>query len=301
MTDSPSKDLKEALFQLSRLKKERPALAGPADFFSDVLPGLFEGESKDQPPAISPEQAQAKLADGVPLLRGESVEIDLAAFRRRWLHVASAVERHQDAAAGKALANVVHENRWNPQDIMAAVLAGSPQLFQARAEPLGLDSVLIGTVVRLSLFRSLASLHRQLLPLWSDFVWQRGYCPTCGGWPLLGEFRGLEQTRFLRCGLCAAEWKVPRLLCPYCENRDHRSLGYLSLEGNEAKYRVNTCDSCHGYVKMLSTLTPLSAPQLLAADVATLHLDLAAAQRGYAIGRPGEDSDGALGLGGLRQ
>jgi FdhE protein len=92
--------------------------------------------------------------------------------------------------------------------------------------------------------------------------------------------------------LCAAEWKVPRLLCPYCENRDHRSLGYLSLDGDEAKYRVNTCDSCHGYVKMLSTLTPLSAPQLLAADVATLHLDLAAAQRGYAIGRPGEDSAG---------
>jgi FdhE protein len=290
MIDSPSKDLKEALFQLSRLKKERPALTGPADFFFDVLPGLFEGESKDQTPVISPEQAQAKLAAGVPLLRGESVDVDLAAFRRRWLHVARAVERHQEAAAGKALANVVHQNRWNPQDIIAAVLAGSPQLFQARAEQLGLDSVLIGTVVRLSLFRSLASLHLQLLPLWSDFVWQRGYCPTCGGWPLLGEFRGLEQTRFLRCGFCAAEWKVPRLLCPYCENRDHRSLGYLSLEGDEAKYRVNTCDSCHGYVKMLSTLTPLSAPQLLSADVATLHLDLAAAQRGYALGRPEEDS-----------
>src|SRR6266852_3907155 len=105
MSDSSSKDLKEALFQLSRLKKERPALTGPADFFSDVLPGLFEGESKDQPPAISPEQAQAKLSAGVPLLRGELVEVDLAAFRRRWLHVARAVERHQNAAAGKALAN----------------------------------------------------------------------------------------------------------------------------------------------------------------------------------------------------
>src|SRR5438552_14778827 len=292
MIDSPSKDLKEALFQLSRLKKERPALTGPADFFSDVLPGLFEGGSNDQPPAISPEQAQAKLSAGVPLLRGESVNVDLAAFRRRWLHVAKAVERHQDAAAGKALANVVHENRWNPPDIMAAVLVGSPQLFHPWAEEWGLDSGLIGTVVRLSLFRSFANLHLQLQSVRSDSVWQRGYCPTCGGWPLLGEFRGLEQTRFLRCGLCAAEWKAPRLLCPYCENRDHRSLGYLSLEGDETKYRVNTCDSCHGYVKMLSTLAPLSAPQLLAADVATLHLDLAAAQRGYGIGRPGEDSAG---------
>ena len=290
MIDSPSKDLKEALLQLSRLKKERPALAGPAEFFSDVLPGLFEGESNDQPPAISSEQVQAKLAAGVPLLRGESVKVDLAAFRRRWLHVARAVERHQDAPSGKALANVVHQNRWNPQDFIAAVLAGTPQLFHSWAEEWGLDSGLIGTVARLSLFRSFANLHVLLQSLRSDSVWQRGYCPTCGGWPLLGEFRGLEQTRFLRCGLCAAEWKVARLLCPYCENRDHRSLGYLSLDGNEAKYRINTCDSCHGYVKMLSTLTPLSASQLLAADVATLHLDLAAAQRGYGIGRPEEDS-----------
>jgi len=47
MIDSPSKDLKESLLQLSRLKKERPALAGPAEFVSDVLPGLFEGVSND--------------------------------------------------------------------------------------------------------------------------------------------------------------------------------------------------------------------------------------------------------------
>src|SRR5205823_947594 len=135
-----------------------------------VLPGLFEGESKDQPPAISPEQADEKLAGGVPLLRGESVNVDLAAFRRRWLHVAKAVERHQDTAAGKALANVVHENRWNPQDIIAAVLVGSPQLFHSWAEEWGLDSGLIGTVVRLSLFRSFANLHLQLQSVWSDSV-----------------------------------------------------------------------------------------------------------------------------------
>jgi len=66
-------------------------------------------------------------------------------------------------------------------------------------------------------------------------------------------------------------------------------LGYLSLEGDETKYRINTCELCRGYVKMLSTLTPLSAPELLVADVATMHLDLAAAQRGYAVVGPGEN------------
>src|SRR5262245_716636 len=105
MGKSISKDLKEALFQLNKLKKERPALQGPADLFLDLLPQLFDGESHDQPPPLTAEHAQTKLADRVPLLRGEPVTVDLKAFLRRWLQTAAAVERHRDAQAGKDLSN----------------------------------------------------------------------------------------------------------------------------------------------------------------------------------------------------
>jgi FdhE protein len=91
----------------------------------------------------------------------------------------------------------------------------------------------------------------------------------------------LEQTRFLRCALCAAEWEFPRLLCVFCAERDHRQLGYFSVEGEESRYRATTCETCRGYVKMTATLGPLSPPAMLVADVATVHLDFAAADRGY--------------------
>jgi FdhE protein len=94
------------------------------------------------------------------------------------------------------------------------------------------------------------------------------------GFSLLGEYRGLDQSRFLRCGLCAAGWEVPRLFCPFCGNREHARLGLLHAEGEESKYRAATCAECRGYVKMLATLTALPP----------LHLDLAAAQRGYVNG-----------------
>jgi formate dehydrogenase maturation protein FdhE len=68
----------------------------------------------------------------------------------------------------------------------------------------------------------------------------------------------------------------------FCGNRDHHTLGYLHVEGEETSYRAATCEVCHGYVKMLATLSALPPLQLLVADVATLHLDLAAAERGYA-------------------
>ena len=284
---SPSADLKEALLQLNRLKKERPTLEGPADFFLDVLPGLFEDESRDQLPALTPETGRAKLADGIPLLRGEQNEIDAGSFRRRWLHLAAAVEQHQDSIGGQALAEEIAADRLNAQEIVDAALSGSPSLLHTQAEALGLEPDLVGSVVRLSLFPTLARWNVALAPLRAGLVWERGYCPTCGSWPLLGEFRGLEQTRWLRCGLCAAEWKVPRLFCPFCENRDHRSLGYFSVEGDGSKYRINTCDSCRCYLKMVTTLSPLSAAQLLAADVATIHLDLAAATQNYESWKPG--------------
>jgi FdhE protein len=284
---SPSADLKEALLQLNRLKKERPTLEGPADFFLDVLPGLFEEESRDQLPALTPDTARAKLADDIPLLRGERNQIDAVGFRRRWLHIAAAVERRQDSEAGKALAEVTARNPWNAQEIANAALSGLPDILHAQAEALGLEPDLVGTVVRLCLFPVLERWNVALAPLRAGLVWEHGYCPTCGSWPLLGEFRGLEQIRWLRCGLCAAEWKVHRLFCPFCENRDHRSLGYFSVEGDGSKYRINTCDSCRCYLKMVTTLSPLSAAQLLAADVVTIHLDLAAATQNYQSWKPG--------------
>jgi FdhE protein len=292
MIDSPSQDLKEALLQLNKLKKERPALTGPADFFADVLPGLFAEESRDPVPSMTPEHARAKLADGIPLLRNEKVRVDTAQFQRRWLHIAAAVARHQDKESGQKLADVFRNNQWNAEETLATVLSDSPQDLHSRAESLGLPPDLTATVVRLTLFPVLARWNADLAFSRAGALWERGYCPTCGSWPLLGEFRGLEQIRWLRCGFCAAEWKVPRLFCPYCENRDHRSLGYLSVEGDGSKYRIDTCDSCHSYVKMLTTLTPLSCLQLLAADVATIHLDLAAAGKAYgASGKEKQEDD----------
>ena len=47
------------------------------------------------------------------------------------------------------------------------------------------------------------------------------------------------------------------------------------------KWRAATCDECRGYVKMVTTLSALPPLALLVADAATLHLDLAAAERGF--------------------
>jgi FdhE protein len=276
----------EAIEQLGRLADERPELRGAAEFLRDVLPGLYAEPIEPVAPVLTGEQASAKLERGAPLLRGETIPLDAAAFSRRWMHVCAALERRQESrAAGKALAQALRGGSLVPSQLTEAVLAGLPDVIHTRADALRLDAELTATVLRLTLFPVLCQVDSGLAPLRVGRRWERGYCPTCGSWPLLGEFRGLEQTRFLRCGLCAAAWEFPRLRCPFCDTSDHRQLGYFYAEAEEGKYRAATCAVCRGYVKMLSTLTELTPAMLLAANIATLHLDLVAADRGYGRSR----------------
>lgn len=271
----------EAQAELDRLTANRPALLPLARWLRELLPDLDPAQAAVAAPSLGPEQAQARLAAGIPLLRDESIPLDVKAFGRRWQHACEVLEVQQPDGTAAALAAAVRRGQLDSAAMTAAVVAGRPEDVRQRAEGLGLDPTLATTLLRFTLFPLFASLETLLAPLRETRDWPHGYCPTCGSWPLLGEFRGLDQSRYLRCGLCAAGWEVPRLWCPYCGCRAHEQLQFLHAEGEESKIRAAVCDACRGYVKTLSTLSAIPPLHLLVADAVTLHLDLAAAERGY--------------------
>lgn len=112
-------------------------------------------------------------------------------------------------------------------------------------------------------------------------AWWEGYCPVCGAWPTLAEFRGLERKRWLRCGRCATAWETAWLRCPFCDETDHQHLGYLAPEEGETTRKVEVCDNCKGYVKAEPTVRPLAWWGVLLDDADTVPLDVAALDRGY--------------------
>ena len=123
-------------------------------------------------------------------------------------------------------------------------------------------------------------------------AWWEGYCPLCGAWPTLSEFRGLERTRWLRCGRCGIGWQLPWLRCPFCAETNHENLGYLAPEEGETARKVEVCDTCKGYVKAEPTVRELPWWGVLLDDVATVALDVAALDRGYhRPERPGFELD----------
>lgn len=116
----------------------------------------------------------------------------------------------------------------------------------------------------------------------SSRTWQRGYCPVCGAWPAMVEMRGIQRERRMRCGCCGSDWMLPVLRCPFCGEMDHRKLGSLLSEGDEQRVRVETCITCHGYLKSVSTLGALPFTTLVSKDMSTITFDFAAQDCGYA-------------------
>jgi FdhE protein len=111
-----------------------------------------------------------------------------------------------------------------------------------------------------------------------------GVCPACGGAPVASAvvgWHGAHGARFCTCSLCATQWHVVRIKCVLCDST--KGIAYQELEGAHDTVKAETCEHCHGYVKILHQQ---KNPQLdpVADDVATLGLDILLRERGYRRG-----------------
>ena len=110
-----------------------------------------------------------------------------------------------------------------------------------------------------------------------DERWVRRYCPLCGSLPAMAQLVVADagRKRLLACGACGSRWGYKRTKCPFCE-ADAEKLSSMKAEG-EAGLRIDSCESCRGYVK---TYDGQGNESLLLADWTSLHLDLLAQDRG---------------------
>jgi FdhE protein len=153
------------------------------------------------------------------------------------------------------------------------------------AEGLGVDPHALAFFLYHSLRPALRCCARQLSGfLTDDPVWEQGYCPICGSPPGLSCLEG-DGERFLFCSFCWHKWPLRRALCPFCGNQDQEHRLFLYSD-EEPEYRVDACASCRKYIKTVDTrvLGRHSYPPL--EQIASLHLDIKAAEAGYAAGIP---------------
>jgi FdhE protein len=232
--------------------------------------------------ALVARASAAPAEPGAPLLAGRTLAVDPSLAARV---VRSLVDLLTDDEAGGARA--VRAEQAIP--VLEAAINGDDARLGGLADEIGIAHDPFRVVAGFAAIPVLRACERA----WRGDVpttWAETYCPVCGAWPMLAEARGLERSRRFRCGRCASDWHADWLACPFCGNRDHTRLGALVTNGVSDRCTVDTCTTCLGYLKTITTLQAFPPAELLLADLDTVELDVAAVDHGYRrpaeLGRP---------------
>jgi FdhE protein len=237
------------------------------------------------------ELVASRLRQGVPLLHEQPVHVDINFAADLFSRLVNVLQQRDEPELRQGLETLVSAatgGALDPERLFVEAFVQHPEHVAEIASGAGLDAELLMAVSSWAVAPLLRGYAQRLLPLMEraddgtveGAAWTRGYCPICGGWPLLGELRGIELAQWLRCAACGSGWRGQRLACPYCDNTDYRTLGALAIEDDQ-RFRIAVCERCKGYLKVGNAFDPPPAELLALDDVVSVHLDVAAIERGY--------------------
>jgi FdhE protein len=267
--------------KIQQLKKKRSSYGDILDFYQKVKEAQDKVKAflKIKPIQLRKEWKELLTKEGFSLIQKEDFPLDIEASTTLFVtlcqiakeanpHMAEQVERINEAIAHQRI------------DLKKLLMGGvKGQKIERVADEFGLDAkvflFLIQGCTRPSIESGMEQLRSQLDPE----IWLKGYCPMCGSLPSLSLLKGEEGKRYLICSYCDYQWRTDRLVCPFCNNKDQQFLQYFCGEREEA-YRIDLCDKCHQYIKTIDLRTIGETDPLLE-DLATLHLDILASQKGY--------------------
>ncbi len=270
-----------------------PAIVSTARRYERILPLLRDADLHAAPILLTPDQTQEKLRQGIPLLFDRELDIDVDSAHELMIKLADAEKRAfplllpwikhapDDHAESLKIKTALKKNTLNAGYVLSLTAAGKHDAVAAEAVAQDLDPGLLLALAQYALVPALRTWCRQLSPQAAGVSWHKDICFVCGAPATLAELQGNDQAKHLRCGACGADWQIRRLECAQCGNEDHKTQHYLYAEGQRDIRRVEVCDICKGYLKVIASFSPTPAEMILVEDLATVHLDALAQEQGY--------------------
>jgi FdhE protein len=267
--------------RLRTIAQKSTLLSDAAKLYEEILPLLSTADLDPAPLSMTAEQALAKMEMGTPLLWGLRLDIDAEAARELMLRLARVIGSQGENEPARRIISAIEENAVNVGDLLLHVVSGKMEILISEIKGLDIDHSLLVALAQNVLKPALRFWCRQLTPLAVEIPWHKDYCFVCGAGVNLAELQGNNLEMHMRCGQCGADWRSRRLFCTHCGNEEHLTLGCLYPDDDRGKIRVDVCDRCKRYVKVITTFSPTPAYMLPVEDLATLHLDYIAEDRGY--------------------
>jgi FdhE protein len=267
-----------AVFALRAMRFEHLAPGHELGPYLDFLGHLCNAQHHVQDGLAEPDMPTAEsLAQSrehaMPALDRSHFTADAAcdATLDRLFTLAAAMQMPDTARA--ALTRVQAADAALRDEMVRSVLADSIPV-EAMAE-----HVFVAAALQVHFTRQASRLDAKALVPISD-----GTCPTCGGAPVASAvvgWQGAHGARFCTCSLCATQWHVVRIKCVLCGSTE--GIAYQELDGGNSNIKAETCEKCHGFVKILYQ-TKDAALEPVADDVASLGLDLLLRDENYRRG-----------------
>ena len=267
--------------RIEQIKKKRPGYGEMLDFYRDIkeAQGKIEPTVKTGPIRLNPGWKDSLIREGLPLIEKQNFPLDLEAFSNLFQSLCT-IAKGATPLMAEGVNKIEEALDKKTMDMKQLLQHGfNEKKIEETADQLGLDKKTFLFLILNSIKPSIDASVEILRPELDVETWLKGYCPVCGSLPCLSLLREETGKRYLICSFCGDQWRIDRLCCPFCNNNEQGSLHYLYAEDEES-HRVDLCEKCRQYIKTIDLRkTEISDPFL--EDLATLHLDLLASQKGY--------------------
>ncbi|HLC41392.1 MAG TPA: formate dehydrogenase accessory protein FdhE [Methylomirabilota bacterium] len=249
-----------------------------------IYEGLLEAwvrwpESRLMPLRWSSAECRARWERSQPLIVDAPLEIPLSEIEDQLVSVLELVAGLGEAEA-QAVERLALALTTDPVSVSTLLRGLRNPDRGAMPSALPCPTDLLAFVTYGSLRPLLEEYFLEARPHFGSEFWDQGHCPFCGAFPAFIEF-GDDGKRRLVCHLCSGVWTLGRLRCPYCDNRDPKSLVRLAAEGGEEGYLIEACDLCKGYLKGVDRRLRWDLGSPIIEDWGSPHLDLIAQRKGY--------------------
>lgn len=267
--------------RIQQIKKKRPGYKAMLDFYQRVREEQEKMKSSLtlEPIALKKEWKDLLMKEGFPLLEKKDFPLDIKAslsLFKSLCQIGKEANPHM-AEEVRKIEQAMSEKKFDLSTLLKE--GGIEQKVEGIAKELGLDKKILLFFIHSSIRPSLEISAEKLSHEINTDTWMKGSCPVCGSLPYLSLLKEEVGKRFLICSYCGYQWRIDRMICPFCNNRDQESLQFLYAE-EEKTHRVDLCDKCHQYIKTIDLRT-IGETDTLLEDLATLHLDIVASQKGY--------------------
>jgi FdhE protein len=274
--------LKDTLKTIEYYKAQSPHYEELLDILGEILILREEYRRKLTKPVFPVDERliATKMEGGLPLVDFSTGDFDVEQPEAYFLALLEIAEKRVPGETAE-LAQKIRDGVVDFKEMLLTAFYGSYEEEDEKSGEVDEETFdLVDMFLEESLRPALEAVVEKYESAIARYKWDEGYCPVCGKEPKIGEIKEEEGMRYLFCNQCGIEWPYQRIKCPFCGNEEQQSLAYFTVE-NDERYRVDVCNECKRYIKIVDFREMKEDANLDVEDIATLHLDILASEEGY--------------------